>query len=229
MAMKRDRASGEIVGVILLILIAISAFLVLYFYVMDSNLMMSVPNPHTEIVAWRDENLIWLQHMGGRELKDWEITVNGNLTNQGSVFEMGNKISSLHNRNIDTSLFLFDHFGGDKRLVVNFFFPEIPTSPPPPPVNNPVLYNESPINNSVDVSTGLVNLFILIQDPEGDCFDWSIETSPDIGSSDGSGDTNGTKACSLFGIEYSTTYTWYVNVTDGTYWTRNWYVFTTED
>jgi len=58
--------------------------------------------------------------------------------------------------------------------------------------------------------------------------DWTIETSPNIGSDSGSGEGNGIKSCSLSDLAYDTNYTWYVNVTDGTYWTNNSYWFIIE-
>jgi PKD repeat protein len=66
-----------------------------------------------------------------------------------------------------------------------------------------------------------------MEDPEGDAFDWTITTSPDIGSSSGSGESNGTKTCSVSGLTYLTTYTWFVNATDGINWTNLSYSFTT--
>jgi len=58
------------------------------------------------------------------------------------------------------------------------------------------------------------SLSVIIEDPEGDNFDWSISTSPDIGSTSASGESNGTKICSISGLDFYTTYTWYVNATD---------------
>jgi len=54
----------------------------------------------------------------------------------------------------------------------------------------------------------------LIEDPEGDSFDWSIETSPNIGSSSGIGEYDGTKTCSISGLDSNTVYTWTVSATD---------------
>jgi len=57
-------------------------------------------------------------------------------------------------------------------------------------------------------------LHILIEDPDGDLFDWSIETLPDVGGNSGIGDSNGTKVCSISNLEYEKNYKWYVNATD---------------
>jgi len=91
----------------------------------------------------------------------------------------------------------------------------------------PVFGNPNPSNGS----TG--NLLTLswqipINDPEGDDFDWSIECSNGQSSS-GNDDTNGTKTLFLSGLSYSTTYTVWVNASDGfASYTREWFTFTTK-
>ena len=77
-----------------------------------------------------------------------------------------------------------------------------------------VISNPSPSNGATDVSVDLSELNVTIEDPEGDSFNWTIETSPDIGSASASDDANGTKTCSVSGLDFNTTYTWYVNATD---------------
>jgi len=83
-------------------------------------------------------------------------------------------------------------------------------------------------SGATEVSIGTTSLGITIEDPDGDSIDWTIETSPSIGSNSGSGESNGSKSCSISGLAYSTTYTWFVNATDGTHWTNGSYTFTTE-
>ena len=78
----------------------------------------------------------------------------------------------------------------------------------------PVLLTASPSNGSTGVSVGTSSLSVLIQDPEGDPFNWSITTSPNIGSSAGNSASNGIKTCSVSGLSYSTTYHWYVSCKD---------------
>jgi len=82
------------------------------------------------------------------------------------------------------------------------------------PNEPPVFSNPTPSNGSMDVSITLSELTVTIEDLEGDSFNWSIETSPDIGSSSGTGEGNGTKICNILGLDYNTTYTWYVNAID---------------
>ncbi len=97
------------------------------------------------------------------------------------------------------------------------------------PVNDPPVFsNPYPANGSNGVSTSLPSLSITIQDPEGDLFNWMITTSPDVGSNTGTGASNGTKTCPISGLTNYTTYTWYVQATDGTSWTNETYTFTTQ-
>ena len=94
----------------------------------------------------------------------------------------------------------------------------------------PGFSDENPSDESVDVPITTSQLTVIIENPDGDTFDWTIETIPDIGISDGVGESNGTKICSVSGLSYSTTYTWYVNATDSGSKTTNEevYTFTTE-
>ena len=86
---------------------------------------------------------------------------------------------------------------------------------------------ETPTNGST-VSVSTSSLSIAIVDFHGDTFNWTIETSPNIGNSSGNNASNGSKKCNVSGLAYSTTYHWYVNVTDGTDCTNVSYIFTTE-
>jgi hypothetical protein len=66
-----------------------------------------------------------------------------------------------------------------------------------------------------------------MSDPQGDLIEWSIETSPDVGSTSTIGDTNGSKNCTISGLQHETTYTWFVNATDSYNWTNETFTFTT--
>ncbi len=80
--------------------------------------------------------------------------------------------------------------------------------------SEPDISSPNPSNNSIDVSIDLSTLNVTIEDPEGDYFNWSIETSPYIGGSSSSDDNNGTCTCGVGGLNYNTTYYWFVNCTD---------------
>lgn len=88
----------------------------------------------------------------------------------------------------------------------------------------------TPENGATKVPKTTTQLTIEINDPEGDSFDWTIETRPDIGSGSGSDEYNGTKTCSIYGLDYKTNYVWYVNVTDSGSgrWSRKTFTFTTK-
>jgi len=83
------------------------------------------------------------------------------------------------------------------------------------PINFPPEFsNEIPTNGETNVPISTAIVSVDINDYEGDSFNWTIQTSPNIGSSSGNNDYNGTKTCTLSGLEYNTLYTWYVNATD---------------
>lgn len=93
----------------------------------------------------------------------------------------------------------------------------------------PSLGTPSPTDGATDQDLSLT-WQIPISDPESDIFDWSIECSNGQTNSD-TDDTDGTKTLSLSGLEYSTTYTIYVNATDdgSGLTTSDSFTFTTKD
>ena len=99
------------------------------------------------------------------------------------------------------------------------------------PVNFPPdISIENPEDEATNVPLTLIELSINIADPDNDSFSWTIETSPYIGHSSGTYEQNGKKVCAITGIlEFSTTYTWYVNATDteSGYITEKIYIFST--
>lgn len=93
----------------------------------------------------------------------------------------------------------------------------------------PVFSDEKPSDGSTGIPISTSSLSITIKDPEGNSFAWTIETTPYIGSSSGTGEHNGTKTCSISGLRHSTSYTWYVNATDSNGDdTKKTYTFTTK-
>ena len=78
----------------------------------------------------------------------------------------------------------------------------------------PVISNEYPHNGATNVPITLSMLTVTIEDPDGDGFMWTIDTSPYIGSNSDFSIYNGTKICSISGLHYNTTYWWMVNATD---------------
>ena len=106
--------------------------------------------------------------------------------------------------------------------VTTFRFGDKPNDPH-------VLSGELPNDGASGVLIGTSQLSVLIEDLEGDSFNWSIETSPDIGGSSESDGVNGSKTCDISGLGYSVTYVWFVNASDGGGWTNESYSFSTED
>lgn len=80
--------------------------------------------------------------------------------------------------------------------------------------NPPIVSNENPANNDLSVPLDINSVSINISDEEDDLFNWSIETSPNIGNKSSNDDSNGVKICNVQGLKPNTEYIWYVNVTD---------------
>jgi len=78
----------------------------------------------------------------------------------------------------------------------------------------PNIVSTYPVDATQGVSTSLSQINVTINDAEGDDFNWSIDTSPDVGNSSGFAASNGTKTCSITGLVGGTTYTVYVNISD---------------
>jgi len=101
-----------------------------------------------------------------------------------------------------------------------------------PTNQSPTLTNERPANNSNNVPIDTSTVSVLIEDPEGDRFNWIITTSPNVGSSSKKNSNNGTIIINLkTPLPPDTEIIWYVNVTDQ-HGSRNWtdatYRFTTQ-
>ena len=91
----------------------------------------------------------------------------------------------------------------------------------------PVISSPSPSDGETGVSVSLSSLSITIGDSEN-TFNWSIVTSPNIGSNSANGASDGSKTCSVSGLNYDAYYTWAIAVTDGVSWTNQTFDFTVE-
>ena len=78
----------------------------------------------------------------------------------------------------------------------------------------PFISNILPEDESEDVSFYLDKLSIDISDPDGDSFDWSIKTVPDIGTNDGISEFDGTKTCDITNLKPLGIYVWNIEATD---------------
>jgi len=99
----------------------------------------------------------------------------------------------------------------------------------PTPAQAPIISCVSPANGTTGVSTLLNQLSFNLTDYQGDLMSYTVTTSPNIGSDSGTNVGNGSRMVSISNLEYSTTYTWHVNVTDGTYWSNETFQFTTRN
>jgi PKD repeat protein len=88
-----------------------------------------------------------------------------------------------------------------------FQFTTIPNQPLT--ISNPI-----PSNQSINVSIATPYWYITLDDPEDDTINWTIETSPNIGTASGTNDLSGQKSCPISRLQYITKYTIYVNASD---------------
>jgi len=79
----------------------------------------------------------------------------------------------------------------------------------------PIFTNINPKNGSTDVPLNLESLSVDIVDPDGDNFDWSITTIPDIGKNNKINELDGTKLCNITGLKPLTEYRWTIEASDG--------------
>ena len=90
-----------------------------------------------------------------------------------------------------------------------------------------VIDDPIPRSGKCRVSIYMDNISVVISEASGN-FDYTIETDPDVGSITENAVADGVKTCTVSDLAYDTTYTWYVNATDGVTWTRTSYTFTTK-
>ncbi len=92
----------------------------------------------------------------------------------------------------------------------------------------PIISNPSPEDGEKYVPLSLSHLSFHLKDFQGDPMDYTVETSPDIGSGSGTGVGEGTYSVPVNGLDYSLEYIWHVNVTDGEHQTNKIFYFQTE-
>ena len=92
----------------------------------------------------------------------------------------------------------------------------------------PIISNPNPSNGSKFISTDITQLSFDIFDYQDDLMDYTVKTTPNIGSYIGTDVKSGTCTVDVSGLEYITDYSWIVNVTDGINWNEEEYHFQTE-
>jgi chitodextrinase len=158
---------------------------------------------------------------------NWTIDCSDGQTNSAMNESNGTKSLTLTNLHYKTAYTIWvnatDSSGNGTftRAWYTFTTRDAPVNIPPR------LVSPSPANGSTNVPLGTSSLSITIQDPEGDRFNWTITTAPNIGSSSGTNASNGTKTANVSGLAYSTMYTWTVQAYDGHHWTNHSFSFTT--
>ena len=99
---------------------------------------------------------------------------------------------------------------------------------PPPGSPEPLIYSLSPANHSRNVPVSLSSLQFTLTDYQIDMMNASIATNPDVGFDRKVNVANGRYIVPVSNLQYSTTYVWSINVTDGTHWTNQTFTFATE-
>ena len=156
----------------------------------------------------------------------WTIQCSNGQSNSGAGATNGTKTLSLSGLSYSTTYKVWvnatDPSGSGVYTRAWYTFTTMINLPP-------VFGTPSPANGSTNNPLS-ISWSILINDPEGNTFSWSIQCSNGQSNS-GTGATNGTKTLSLSGLAYLTTYKIWVNATDPTgsnQYTRRWFTFTTQ-
>jgi hypothetical protein len=92
----------------------------------------------------------------------------------------------------------------------------------------PIVENPTPEDGKRFVPITIPELRCHLRDLQGDQMDYTIETSPDIGSDSGTVVGNGFVSLPINNLNHLTNYFWYINVTDGVHWKHKTYSFQTE-
>jgi chitodextrinase len=160
---------------------------------------------------------------------DWTITTSPDIGSSSGTSESGGtKTCSISGLDYSTTyswiVTATDPSGSGETVQETYSFTTVDNE-------SPLISVPIPGDGDTGVLLTTSILSVNITDLENDSFNWSIETSPNIGSNSSSGAYNGTKQCNISGLEYATTYTWFVNATDPNgsgRTTRAVYTFTTE-
>ncbi|MBU0498383.1 MAG: DUF2341 domain-containing protein [Candidatus Thermoplasmatota archaeon] len=92
----------------------------------------------------------------------------------------------------------------------------------------PIVSNPAPYDGERFVSISQSQLRFHLRDPQGDRMDYTVETSPNIGSGNGIEVNEGYYSIAIGNLEFLANYTWFVNVTDGIHWKHETFKFQTE-
>jgi len=90
----------------------------------------------------------------------------------------------------------------------------------------PTITYPNPSNGQSDIDKDISSLSVLLNDPNGDTMDYSIECSNGDSTSGSRGNGTASLTLSTLPLSYDTTYTWWVNITDGFNVDNETYTFT---
>ena len=217
----------KIILAILLTIILIVAAVSIYTL---SPLATSTPDKPSELTATKLSStridLTWVKAKNA----DTTIIERNNLSSwsRGSGLEIYNDTGN-HTQDIipPTSSFYYQAWSWNQ--TKNTYSSSSASTNITQPSNQPPVFGaHNPVNGTRNVLLSF-SWSILITDPEGDPFTWSIQCSNKLSTS-GANARDGTKTLILYGLANLTTYTVWVNATDPAgsgKFTRAWYTFTT--
>ncbi|MGV8162089.1 MAG: DUF2341 domain-containing protein, partial [Candidatus Nanoarchaeia archaeon] len=96
------------------------------------------------------------------------------------------------------------------------------------PISKPIVTNENPLDEQVEVNVSLSELSFELFDNQNDLMNYTLTTNPDVGSASAENVPNGVYSVNISNLQPTTTYTWYLNVTDGLELTKKVFTFTSE-
>ncbi len=92
----------------------------------------------------------------------------------------------------------------------------------------PIISDLTPLDEERFVPQTQSYIRFYLRDPQNDPIDYTVETSPDIGSGSGTDVSAGYVTIPISDLQSTTVYRWFVNATDGTYPTMEEFWFQTE-
>jgi len=95
------------------------------------------------------------------------------------------------------------------------------------PLQVQMVFDPLPAQDATNVSPSLSELSFNMTSPTGQLMNYTVTTYPNIGSGSGTNASSGRFAIPVVGLQYSSTYKWTIEVTDGINSTKAVYTFTT--
>jgi hypothetical protein len=92
----------------------------------------------------------------------------------------------------------------------------------------PIISATSPSDWQSLIRMDTAKLNFTLKAPSGHNLSYYVTTSPNVGEGSATGLSDGTYSVDVSGLNYATTYTWHLSVTDGTTWTNRTIRFRTE-